>query len=37
MSLNLSNAQISKELGLPENDCHTMTRLLREGVNEKRP
>jgi transposase-like protein len=37
MSLNLSNAQISKELGLTENDCHAMTSLLREGVYEKRP
>ena len=37
MSLNLSNAQISKELGLTENDCHAMTSLLREDVYEKRP
>ena len=37
MSLNLSNAQISKELGISENDGHQMTSLLREGVYEKRP
>lgn len=37
MSLNLSNAQIAKELGLTENDTHAMTSLLREGVYEKRP
>lgn len=37
MGLNLSNSQISKELGLTENDCHAMTGLLREGVYEKRP
>jgi hypothetical protein len=37
MSLNLSNAQIAKELGLTESDCHAMTSLLREGVYEKRP
>lgn len=37
MSLNLSNAQISKELGISENDGHAMTSLLREGVYEKRP
>ena len=37
MGLNLSNAQIAKELGLTENDCHAMTSLLREGVYEKRP
>ena len=36
MSLNRSNAQISKELGLTENDCYAMTSLLREGVYEKR-
>lgn len=28
MSLNLSNAQISKELDLTENDCHAMKSLL---------
>lgn len=37
MSLNLSNAQIAKELSLTDNDCHAMTSLLREGVYEKRP
>ena len=37
MSLNLSNAQIAKELSLTNNDCHAMTSLLREGVYEKRP
>ena len=37
MSLNLSNAQIAKELGINEPDCHAMTSLLREGVYEKRP
>lgn len=37
MSLNLSNAQIAKELCLNESDVHSMTSLLREGVYEKRP
>ncbi len=37
MSLNLSNAQIAKEIGITENDCHAMTSRLREGVYEKRP
>lgn len=37
MSLNLSNTQISKELGLTENDCHVTTSLLRVGVYEKCP
>lgn len=37
MSLNLSNAQIAKELRISESDCHAMTSLLREGVYEKRP
>lgn len=37
MSLNLSNAQIGKELGLSGNDIHAMTSVLREGVYEKRP
>lgn len=37
MSLNLSNAQIARELGLDESDTHQMTSLLREGVYEKRP
>lgn len=36
MSLNLSNAQIAKELSISESDCHAMTSLLREGVYEKR-
>mgnify|MGYP003381940257 CR=1 FL=1 len=37
MGLNLSNAQIAKELGINESDAHAMTSLLREGVYEKRP
>lgn len=37
MSLNLSNAQIAKELELNESDCHAMTSTLREGIYEKRP
>ncbi len=37
MSLNLSNAQIARELGLLESDLHQMASLLREGVYEKRP
>ena len=37
MGLNLSNAQIAKELGWNESDCQAMTGLLREGVYEKRP
>lgn len=37
MGLNLSNNQISKELGLNESDAHSMTSLLRAGVYEKRP
>jgi hypothetical protein len=37
MGLDLSNAQIARELSLTENDCHAMTSLLREGVLEKRP
>lgn len=37
MSLNLSNAQIARELGLSEGDLHEMASLLREGVYEKRP
>lgn len=37
MGLNLSYAQISKELGLSENDTQAMTSLLREGVYENRP
>lgn len=37
MGLNLSNAQIARELALLESDIHQMTSLLREGVYEKRP
>ena len=37
MSLNLSNAQIARELGINESDTHQMTSQLREGVYEKRP
>lgn len=37
MGLNLSNAQIARELALLESDVHQMTSLLREGVYEKRP
>ena len=37
MGLNLSNAQIAKELGISASDSHAMTSLLREGVYEKRP
>lgn len=37
MSLNLSNAQIARELGLSESDLHQMASLLREGVYQKRP
>jgi transposase-like protein len=37
MSLNLSNAQIARELGLSESDLHQMSSRLREGVYEKRP
>jgi transposase-like protein len=37
MNLNLSNAQIGKELGLSDNDAHHMTSYLRQGVYEKRP
>lgn len=37
MGLNLSNAQIARELGLAESDLHQMASLLREGVYEKRP
>ena len=37
MGLNLSNAQIAKELGLTQSDCQAMTSLLRDGVYEKRP
>ena len=37
MGLNLSNAQIAKELELNESDCHAMTSALRAEVFEKRP
>lgn len=37
MSLNLSNAQIAKELGMSQSESQAMTSLLREGVYEKRP
>lgn len=37
MSLNLSNAQIARELGIGQSDTHAMTSLLREGVYEKKP
>lgn len=37
MGLNLSNAQIARELGLNQSDLHQMASLLREGVYEKRP
>jgi len=36
MGLNLSNYQISKELGLNKDDVQAMTRLLREGVEKRR-
>lgn len=36
MGLDLSNAQIARELGLAESDLHEMASLLREGVYEKR-
>lgn len=37
MSLNLSNAQIAKELGISQSESHAMTSLLCEGVYEKKP
>ncbi len=37
MGLNLSNAQIAKELGLNKDDVHAMTSELREGIVEKTP
>lgn len=37
MSLNLSNAQIAKELGISQSESQAMSSLLREGVYEKRP
>jgi DNA-binding IclR family transcriptional regulator len=35
MGLNLSNNQISKELGLNRGDVHNMAAQLREGVVKK--
>ena len=37
MGLNLSNCQIAKELGLNEDDAHTMATHLREGLVVKVP
>jgi transposase-like protein len=37
MGLNLSNAQIAKELDLHKDDVQNMTRQLREGVLERKP
>jgi hypothetical protein len=37
MGLNLSNLQIAKELGLNEDDVHSMASLLREGLVAKAP
>ena len=37
MGLNLSNCQIAKELGLNEDDAHTMATHLREGLVAKVP
>ncbi|WP_196806477.1 hypothetical protein [Methylobacter luteus] len=37
MGLNLSNAQISRELDLNEADVQPMTRQLRSGMVSKRP
>lgn len=37
MGLNLSNAQIAKELNLNKDDVHTMTTQLRHGIVEKKP
>ena len=37
MGLNLSNAQIAKELELNPNDVHQMTTELRQAVVEKKP
>lgn len=36
MGLNLSNRQISKELGLNKDDVHNMTSQLRQGIVEKK-
>ncbi|MCL7419668.1 MAG: hypothetical protein M8364_02015 [Methylobacter sp.] len=37
MGLNLSNAQIARELDLNEADVQQMTRQLRSGIVSKRP
>nr|WP_245536617.1 hypothetical protein [Thiothrix nivea] len=36
MSLNLSNQQIARELGLNKDDVQAMTEQLRRGVEKKR-
>ena len=37
MGLNLSNAQIAKELDLNKDDVHQMTSQLRQGIVSKTP
>lgn len=37
MSLNLSNQQIARELGLNKDEAQAMTTQLREGVEKKKP
>lgn len=37
MGLNLSNAQIARELDLNQDDVQVMTCQLREGVVERKP
>ena len=37
MGLNLSNAQISQELGLNNSDTHEMTSILRRETIERKP
>jgi len=37
MGLNLSNSQISRELGLCESSVFEMATTLREGVEQKAP
>jgi hypothetical protein len=37
MGLNLSNAQIARELDLNEADVQQMTRQLRSGIVSKKP
>ena len=37
MGLNLSNAQIAKELDLNKDDVHQMTTQLRQGIVAKKP